>query len=234
MKIAFFGDSFCAKKYNLDDKTDVYDTYIHKLSIHYNAEIVNLGQSGSGVMDVLLLQLSYCFTRTAPDVCIFVWTSCERLFHRKTRNINYGSAIREVEKNNPDPIWKVAVDYFRHFQDYEASAIQQKALLQYIDTYKIKQIPQNTKIIHMWSFGGNWVTGMTPEKITYNHQWSRGVEIRPPLIFLSLKNSEHIPNNNDTRPNHLEGNYKNTLVFNWIKTAIDNYEDGKILNFNID
>ena len=51
MKIGFFGDSFCAKRYSYSLN---YSTYISMLANHYNAKIVNLGVGGSSIGDLIL------------------------------------------------------------------------------------------------------------------------------------------------------------------------------------
>jgi hypothetical protein len=38
----------------------------------------------------------------------------------------------------------------------------------------------------------------------------------------------------DKRANHLEGEEKNNIVASWIIHAIDNYENGKILDYSTD
>jgi hypothetical protein len=69
------------------------------------------------------------------------------------------------------------------------------------------------------------------------HRWNTGIEIRPALISLSVAGKE---NNTfkypkiDERPNHLDGDMKNEILSGWITDAIENYENGKILDYTID
>ena len=91
MKIGFFGDSFCAVE---KKEPNEYETYIHKLKKHYNAEIVNLGIPGSSIYDVILLQFKQFYAgNNVPDVCIFTWTHYSRLFNRTKRNITPNNAV---------------------------------------------------------------------------------------------------------------------------------------------
>ena len=88
MKIGFFGDSFCADKWNSINND--YNTYISMIEKHYDADIVHLGVGGSSVGDLILLQLTpFINQNIIPDVCVFCWTEPHRLFHRNIRKINY-------------------------------------------------------------------------------------------------------------------------------------------------
>jgi hypothetical protein len=220
--IGFFGDSFCAKETKFWSN---YKTYISMLSHHYNAKIVNLGCDGSSISDTIIHQFMPFFkNNTVPDICVFVWTDPARLFHRTIRNINYAS-VKECSSKNP--IWTAAKNYYEHLYDHEFSEFEYTALLSYFDNTVLSSLPKNIKIIHLWSFGNptEWnVKGFSPENVSYYYNWKTGVEIRPPLITVSLSTSTTSTLedfNNDWGPNHLSSKEKNETVFNWIKTAID-------------
>jgi hypothetical protein len=235
MTIGFFGDSFGS---TLESNDPEYETYIKRLSKHYNAEIVNLGWGGSGVEDLLLVQFKPFVDKCKiPDVCIFLWTNPGRLFNREVRHLN-SISVKMEKIDNSGPVWDAARLYYDHLYDNELVMTQYKALLQYVDKTILTTMPQNIKIIHLWSFGkingGFRQENITVDKISYDYQWTKGVEIRPSLLTLSVKGQDLDMLPRDKRPNHLEGNHKNELVFNWIKTAIDSYQDGKVLNFGID
>ena len=223
MKIGFFGDSFCAM--NHISKDYEYTTYINKLENYYNADIVNLGVVGSSIYDLLLLQLTpFIESDTVPDVCIFVWTNVTRLYNKDIRHLNclpekylYKIIKTEAQKN----ILDAARHYYLHLQDTDLDLFKAKAVLYYFDNEILKSLP-TTKIIHLWSFG-EMDNGYT----TYIHRWKTGVEIRPALIRVVSPNG-YLGNNFD--PNHLSDDKKNEIVFEWIKEAIDNYENGKLID----
>jgi len=114
MKIGFFGDSFCQYDVPEDWQNVDYETYITKLKKHYNAEIVNLGQSGSSIYDLILLQIKpFIDTNYYPDVCIFVWTDIARLFHRNHRNLN----IHTIDHEKENFTIRAAKQYFAYLYD---------------------------------------------------------------------------------------------------------------------
>lgn len=218
MRIGFFGDSFCARA---DD-----GTYIDLLKKHYQAEVVNLGVGGSSIYDTVLLQLApFTKSNDYPDVCVFVWSNIPRLFNRIIRDMN--SASVNFSTNN-SPEWNAAKQYFKYLYDEELEEIRYIASLKYFDEL-LSKIPNTTKIIHLWAFSNkSYTTGVD------FHCWKSGVEIRPPLIHVSTFDHQNIDAKKiDTRPNHLDGNKKNYLVFNWIKNAIDNYNVGTLNNEEI-
>jgi len=224
MNIGFFGDSFCNNKSE--------GTYIDMLVKQYGLNVVNLGVGGSGVEDVLLLQLKpFLDSKNYPDICVFFWTNHGRLFNRHIRHIN----AKSVEMFNDNPIWLAAKEYYKHLYDYEYTEIQYKAFLQYVDLNVLSQFPSTTKIIHLWSFGSFHCDfskeALTPDKVNYLYRFKSGVEIQPALLPLSLVGQSFDMLPRDTRYNHLEG-YKNEIVTSWIKEAIDKYEVGKLLTFN--
>ena len=220
--IGFFGDSFCSvveSGNNLDRWEFEDETYLKKVRDHYGLEVVNVGQVGSSVWDLLLLQLNPLIENDkVPDICVFVWTSIGRLFHREHRDLNSGSVLHDDTKAKGD-VLEAAKQYFQHFYDFEKDQIEYQSLLEYIDNNVLSKL-KTKKIIHLWSFGNveDW-NDIKNSKITYNHQWKHGVEIRPSLITISLENYDTTMIE-DRRPNHLDGD-KNNTVFDWIRDAID-------------
>ena len=210
--IGFYGDSFCADLENDHSKIYNYETYIKKLS--KNSDVLNLGVGGSSVWDSILLQFK---EDNIPEVCVFVWTEADRLFHREHRNLNMLSVdSQDFKKLNPN-MHKASMNYFRYLYDPEKQKLECISLLHYFDK-KILPKYKNTKFIHMWSF-----------KNSINYRWETGVEIHPALIEFSVDNLDDVPRH-DKRANHIEGEQKNDLLYNIIKDAIDNYEDGKLIN----
>lgn len=221
MKIGFFGDSFCSRS---DD-----GTYIKKLKDYYNAEIVNLGIGGSSIEDSIILQflplISYC-----PDICIFTWTDMFRLFHRSIRNINIGSAIHHRSENKSDTnVWDAASQYYNHLLDYENIKLKYCALLYYFDHVILSKLPIGTKIIHLWSFREEDDQGNE----FYMYRFSNGIEIRPALVSISSDGKSIMQLRYDNAPNHFDSEHKNQLVFERIKSAIDNYESGRLIDYSI-
>ena len=231
--IGFFGDSFCA---NVDYPGNTFhETYIKKLKNHYQASLVYTGYGGSSIYDLFLIQLKKYLECNIPDVCILVWSGPERIFHRNIRNINFSSAINEDNRyfNNTktgesELIWSTAAAYYKYLADMECIELQYISTLHYIDHTFLPTFENKTKFIHMFSYSKS-----ISEKYIPYYNFKTGVQINPPLFNLSLAGYTN-DLANDLRPNHLEGNYKNNLLFEIIKEAIDNYENGKILEFKID
>jgi hypothetical protein len=212
MKIGFFGDSFCAwHEPPVLSKRTHPETYIKKIQKHYNADIVNLGINGSSIYDLMLLQIKPFIEKNEyPDVCVFVWTNYARLFHRSYRGMN---AVSVQYKDDSDPIINAAKQYFIHLLDWESHRFQYEAALQYFDLNTLSKFPNTTKIIHCWAY-----------KNIY--EWKHGVVANPAqqLIELALQDRTEKDLANDIALNHLDTEDKNNIVFETIKTAIDNYE----------
>lgn len=239
--IGFFGDSFCAdekvKWSNVSDRSidfwnvNKYTTYIELLSKHYNAEVVSLGHKSSSIYDLYFNQFKPLVdSGKVPDICIFVWTNSGRLFHRKVRELTHNVLDLNTVK---DPIWKAAKDYYLYLQDTEKDELDYISFLQYFDLNILSKL--NSKIVHLWSFGN---TGVKPNKDTFHptkekyfYKWTNGVEIRPSMSSIALVNSSIKDVYDHYWPNHLRGDMKNRIVFEYIISAIDNYESGKLINF---
>lgn len=231
--IGFFGDSFCMNVEYPGPTT--HETYIKKLHNHYGARIVATGQGGSSIYDLFLIQLKPFLDYLIPDVCVLVWTTPDRLFHRTIRNINIGSALnnnnRYVFKNKTietDVVWNAAEEYYKHLMDFEVTELQYISFLRYMDQIYLPTIADKTKIIHLFSYGTRVETRSTPY-----YTFKTGMQINPPLLNLSQAGVNYLVDE-DLRPNHLEGTYKNQLLFETIRDAIDNYEPGKVLRYIID
>lgn len=208
MNIGFFGDSFCSV--NDTKKGYDYTTYIKKLEEFYNATIVHLGFKGTSIYDVMLIQLPHFLKRAAPpDVCIFVWTNNNRIFHRDFRFLNVGSVFDCPPVD--DAIWDAAKKYYAHLSDEELDTFQYKAALHYFDHEVLSKFPKTTQIIHLWSF----------EDCGY--KWTNGITIPTPLsnVADAGNTSSSSRSWHDTALNHLAGDEKNNIVFSWIKNVID-------------
>jgi hypothetical protein len=235
--IGFFGDSFCAESTNHHSLYYNYKTYMELLANHYNAKIVNVGKGGSSIYDTVLIQLKpFIEKNTVPDICVFVWTNAGRLFNRRVRRINHKSAL--TYKPNlfnlfERKVWSAAKQYYEHLYDAEKEDLEYVALLNYIDTVLLQTLPKETKIVHLWSFGNpEWHNkNFRPSATTYPYTFKTGLEVRPALGCLSLYDNKVEILHVDHRCNHLDGQLKNDLVFNWILTAI---EDNQSCDYSID
>ena len=119
---------------------------------------------------------------------------------------------------------------------FRSEQLQYISALYYFDQEVLAKL-ENTKIIHLWAYADFDFNNFDPFKlnnIEYLHRWKTGVEIRPSMITVSMANVESKKLFADTRLNHLDGVEKNTIIFNWIKTAIDNYKQGTCLSFDED
>jgi hypothetical protein len=225
MKIGFFGDSFCAEATNHHSLYYGYKTYMKRLAEHYNAKIVNVGHGGCSVWDTLLIQLNPLIERNeVPDICVFVWTTPGRIFNRKIRRLTVGSFKKKIRTLFDRPIWEAARQYYEHLYDHEKEQVEYVAALRYIDDVVLPKLPAGTRIVHLWTAGSvsGWSNeAIRPKNITYPHTWRHGVEIRPSLMGLSLYNADIEQMAMDHRCNHLDGDFKNETLFEWIKEAID-------------
>jgi hypothetical protein len=239
--IGFFGDSFAAEGVNPHAWWNKYTPYTIKLEKHYDATIVNFGKGGSSIWDALLIQLDPLIkSNCVPDICIFVWTNPGRLFHREVRRINHGDALTpkfhtyNIFKHK---IWKAAKEYYLHLYDHEQAELALLSVMHYVDNVLLPSLPKTTKIIHFWSSAQpkSWETqDFHPNKISYPYKWKNGVEIRPALISLSLCDQDVSILQVDKRANHLDGEVKNTMIAEWVKYAVENYQDGLLLDYTSD
>jgi hypothetical protein len=206
MRIGFYGDSFCCEVSNPHSIAKGYDTYIKKLKNHFNAEIINLGEGGSSVWDVILKQFN---KHDIPDVCIFCWTDFNRIYHSKIRNLTQGSLENKKWKDYSfmdifhRSTINAAKEYFKHLHDYEKASIEQKAALQYFDFNVLSEV--NSTIIHLWSF----------EK-TYS--WKQGIELTKPLIDYVEHNAKGFET---WAANHIAGEENNQAVFESLRDSIN-------------
>jgi hypothetical protein len=220
--IGFFGDSFCAEQYNDHSLENNYDTYISLLSKHYDAEIVNLGHMGSSIYDTILIQLQPFISKNqVPDICVFCWTSGGRLFHPTVRNINASSLSKykiNIENFSQSKVWRAAGMFYQELFDSDKDFLEYRAMLKYIDECILTTLPPGTRIVNLWSFGLDW---RIDNPYSNPHEWKTGSEIITPLLAISTCDFPAKNLSNDPRCNHLDGQYKNNLVFEWIKQAID-------------
>lgn len=226
MKIGFFGDSFCAEMHNPHSLIKGYETYIKRLKKHYGAEIVSLGIGGSSYWDIVLEQFPK-LEKNLPDVCIFCWTDNFRLYHKNIKNLTSGSLEKLVVK---DTRWSHLVNYriylagkkyFRHLHDNKKADMEYISCMYYFDNVVIPRHLDSTKIIHLWSFDRSTL-----------YRWKHGVEVRPGINYVNRIDNDH----SMIGANHLGSEEKNTIVFEWLKTAIDNYDqyfgkEDNLINF---
>jgi hypothetical protein len=223
--IGFFGDSFCAESYNHHSIFYNYKTYIQLLANHYDAKIVNLGHGGTSVWDTLLVQLNPLIDKQqVPDICVFVWTIPGRLFSRKIRRLN-STDVKVKKRFRHRKVWEAAEQFYDHLYDREKEELEHIAILRYIDQIVLPKLPDTTKIVHLWTAGNTlrWdIDGIRPANTTYPYTWTHGSEVRPSLLAISMYDNDMSVLSTDHRCNHLDGDFKNKLVFDWIKLAIDN------------
>lgn len=243
MKIGFFGDSFCAEMNNPHTWLNKYDTYINKLKDHYKAEIVNLGIGGSSYWDLILKQFPP-FKNKLPNVCIFVWTSYGRIYHPQCRNI--ANWVLDLEETPLTQFhhsriiyrkkYKAAIEFYNELYDEEKEKQERIAALYYFDKKVLYPLINQTKIIHLWSFGGvkNWESNnrYSADNMIYDYRFLSGLECRPPLQTFAMYNKDN-SFDTDLSANHIFGDENNELVKNMLVEAIDNHSNFKVLNFNL-
>lgn len=205
MRIGFYGDSFCSDLYSDTES----ETYIKKTIDYYNADLISLGVGGSSVWDVILLQFPKDLS-TVPDVCIFTWTSPDRLFHRTVRKITH----QFHKSTSKDTELKNAVEqYFIHLHDQEKSVMEAVSAMHFFDNKILSQV--NSKIIHLWSFGNSYGEAGV-ELAGAGYEFTNGVDTKLNLSTLATLDTVY--------PNHISSDKNNQLIFETIKQAINNYK----------
>lgn len=230
MKIGFYGDSFCSSAKP--------GTWVNKISQEFAAEITSLGQAGSSIWDVLLIQFFESHGHHAqqsdylvepnwnelPDILVFCWTDSDRLFNQQIRNITLSSISNTDSK---DPIIVSAKLYYENLYDKLKHDFEYCAILDYFDRHILKKISEKRKIIHLWSFGR-----MGDNEVVYAHKWQHGVEIRPPLYSITKHEQENY-NISEKAPNHIGLEAHNQMLSDCVVNAIKNYQSGKIFEYKI-
>jgi hypothetical protein len=236
--LGFFGDSFCAARTSEHSLAKGYQTYIDIVADKLAADIVHLGYPGTSVWDLVLKQLNPLIeTNTLPDVLVFCWTNPPRIYHPTVRGMNIQNISVARPPLEEQPYWAAADQYFKCLLDFDKNELEYRALMYYVDTVILPQIPEDRKIIHLWSFGypsgrpwqGLW-SEWRPSNLEYHYAWTRGVEIRPSLMSLSVIGRSLETNANDPEPNHLGTELKNQLVAGWITEALESYSDGLLID----
>lgn len=216
--IGFFGDSFCEYRTHPHCIENNYETYIQKVVNYFNFDLVQLGEPGSSIWDLYFLQFDkFIKNDNIPDICVFSWTSHNRLYHPTVRNIT--AATLSFLKPNRDIklIWNAASLYYQHLFNEEKHLLEYVSFLYYFDNHILSKLTESSKFIHLWSF----------DDMLYS--WNNGIEIKP-----SLSEVATFKNDNPEYygiPNHISGELRNQIVFECIKDAINNY--GKINMYNL-
>ena len=116
-------------------------------------------------------------------------------------------------------IYDAARDYYLHLQNTELDQYRFTAALHYFDTVILPTFPNNTKIVHLWSFGveqGFWHPF---------HTWKNGVEIHPGFTSIMERSGVMPKEMHEHVYNHVPLGKKfdptNSMIFNLIKDAID-------------
>lgn len=237
MKIGFYGSSLCGEITNKHCQLFYYSSYISKLKSKYNAEICHYGVKGCGYWDVILIQYKELL-KNPPDIAVFIWPINHTLFNRKHRAIHTFSKLPDSKLESLDKtLWNSVCHYYNDLYDLEKDIQEYKSALYYFDKEILSKL-ESVKIIHFWEAGilnsvdidfsnSNFI-----KNIEYPMTWSTGVEFIFPMLAFSAagqwprrKNFEKIFVK-DPRCNHFEGDFKNTLLCNWISDAIDNYQKG--------
>ena len=203
MRIGFFGDSFCEEMNNPHNLVKGYNTYLTKIKQHYDADIVHLGHGGSSYWDVLLKQFPSIQT---PEVCVFMWTDCHRVYHPTVRNLTYGTTVglklKDIKLSNIINYSTVeaAKRYFKFLYD-DAKAKEEMISAVYRFDREVLSKLSNTKIVHAWCFDNIY-------------QWQTGTVL--PIVLSDLAQGGSF-----IAPNHLDGDERNSKLADIIIDAID-------------
>lgn len=247
--IGFFGDSFCMSKGP--------GTYIDMVARELDLKVIHLGQAGSSVEDLIIKQFTPLDTSLlhpyqdkirVPDICVFCWTDANRLFNSLVRNIN-GGTVNDIEKMSgvtpkisplEEKVWEAALYYYRELYDFTWHKLRHNSAIYYFNKYLLAK-HSDKKIINLWCFGqgkhyyNNPHRDFAPDNTTFPFRFELGMEIRPSLMSLSLKELEECSGLfDDMRPNHLATPEVNRLLADSIIQAINNYQPGELVEMNLD
>jgi hypothetical protein len=242
--IGFFGDSFCT--------SNGPGTYIDIVARELDLRVTHLGVGGSSVDDLIIKQFTpldpsllhpYELKIRVPDICVFCWTDSNRLFNNLVRNINGGTVdnIEKTSRNTDEKkVWEAALFYYRELYDHTWHKLRHNSMIYYFNKYLLAK-HSDKQIINLWSLGdgkhyyGNPAKDYSSENTVYPFRFELGMELRPGLMSLSLKEMEDVQDLvNDVRPNHMASPEVNRLLSDSIIQAITNYESGKLIEMDLE
>lgn len=218
--VLILGDSFTDINYwNGENEQH----WINFLRLYYGWKIINLSKSGSGINRIVheLLNLTYDF-----DLCIMAHSQPSRIYHPEIWDINVGTAVYHKELRRSETanenVWDAALGYYTHFHHNIFTNIKGIGLHQWIDEYIRKKYPDKY-FIHFNCFSMLHSTEHNhkdKEVQRIYHEFSHGITMYPPLMYLSAKDPKMPNPSTDYRPGHLSFDGHLT-VFNGIKTVIE-------------
>jgi hypothetical protein len=122
-------------------------------------------------------------------------------------------------------VWAAARDYYAYLHDYEKTELEYLSFLTYADQVLLQQIPAKHKIIHLWSFGlpsrHDSELGWADGNIKYHYDFTRGIEIRPPLMKWALEHVSLSEFPNRPQFNHIADLEANRDIADQIVSAIN-------------
>jgi hypothetical protein len=222
MKIVGFGDSFITA-------CDYDYVYTNLVAKHFDGEFESYGHEGSGTWDAYFHLEKYLKNNPAPDVVMCAWSASVRLYHPTIRTICYNSAVlNPVEPKTPE--FEAAKAFYEYLHDAPKANMEHLCLYYWIDNVLVPKYP-NTKFIYMWSFPNNACDYDKPEDMTYLHEFTNAVELRPALIHLSYMDEWPKDLSKETRTHHLTPKMHSVLS-KYVIDAIENYEPGRHINMS--
>jgi hypothetical protein len=239
MKILGFGDSFILNIVPENDKW--LSCYQGMISNHFNTIAEFRGIPGTGPWNMFFDWKNYVDKNI--DICIFAWSEIVRLYHSYVVPICPATALhgQGVSKETPENHLRVinaAKEYYMYLMDHDQKNYELTALMHMVDEMT-KEYP-NTKFIHMPCFSKHdikthWAKEyphQKPEEIEYFYRFKNGAEIRPALMYLSMK--EEWPTNlaHDKRECHMSTRM-NRLVADAIIECIEDYYPGKLVEMDL-
>lgn len=253
MKIVGFGDSFIMDKRPCW-APEFNNTYQGILSQHYDCQpwfnpLLNeyerkpefRGVPGTGPWSAFFDWLDYP-DKENIDVVIFAWSECVRLYHNTVYPLNTASvlqnAIDSEYKKQHKEVFTAAEHYYKHLLDERKANYEMSGLLALVDNMT-KNYPK-TKFINMFCFTEHDTTGWwgntyktaKPEDLKYNYDFNNSVQIRPALMYLSMKEEWPDHHTMEKRHCHLSKNM-HRLVGEALIDAIDGYRLGRTVNIKI-
>jgi|688.fasta_scaffold03731_9 hypothetical protein len=250
MKLVAFGDSFIQPSpHNEEEKlfrnhSNYTECYEGILARYYNTVPNFMGVPGSGPWSMFMNFIQYMETvddEEYPDVVLFAWSEPSRLYH-KEYVINSGLASQDRRNWDQDKIdtMDAALDYYRCLLDTNKNNYDLRALMLYTDELT-KNYP-NVKFVHMycWSiiedmYYVGWHNHYREKKLDeldYGHTFKNGVQIRPPLMYLSMLDEWPSDLARDPRTCHLSKNM-HIMLGKALKECINDYAPGKIVDVEL-
>jgi hypothetical protein len=228
--IAFFGDSFVAKK----------EGWIDYMARHHDYNVEHLGKTGGDYIYSLEKWIEFNKSQKLVDVCVIAHTHTSRLYHPDpdvplTSGVVAGmidGTFADSKLNKNDPLVRAAMDYYLYLDFPSAAIIRNDVLIMGADRYIKENNTSFIKMIHLWSFAPRRDNkdSSLPQEVSWPFEMMSGVNVKLDLCNLSCVEPGFIDEKFDTRPLHFSPfayQFMTDLI-----TVAAKAEDGTVIDFS--